>query len=138
MSAKPHALASVMVLLAAGMLPTTTACGSAQPCYPSRLAVSPTSVPVGGSVVLSSGPFECHASYPPGKTYTVTLGPWSLGTVSVKQDGSFRAAVVIPSNAPARQVNLEVKGSAFDKPCHDTRASCAIYISPILTLLPRR
>jgi hypothetical protein len=136
MIVKSHALGSLLVLLAACTLPTT-ACGKAQPCYPSRLAVSPTSVPVGGTVVLSSGPFECHASYPPGKHYTVMLGPWSLGTVSVKQDGSFRATVVIPKNAPTRQVNLEVKGSAFDNPCHDTRDSCAVYISPLLTLLPR-
>jgi hypothetical protein len=138
MTMKSPAAGSLLVLLSVGML-SMAACATSpsRPCYPSRLVISPTTVPVGGSVVLSTGPFECHASYPPGKTYKVTLGPLSLGTVPVNQDGSFRATLVIPSNVPPRQVNLEVKGSAFDTPCKDTRSSCAIYLSPLLTLRAR-
>jgi hypothetical protein len=135
MAMKSTAVGSLLVLLSIGTL-SSGACGTspARPCLPSRLAISPTTVPVGGRVVLSSGPFECHGSYPRGKTYTVTLGPVLLGTVPVNQDGSFSAILVIPSQAPERQVNLQVKGSAFDAPCKDTRSSCAIYLSPLLTL----
>ena len=135
---KSRALGALGALLAlAACTLTASACGTsrAQPCYPSRLAVSPATVPPGGKVVLSSGPFECKDSYPPGKTYTLFLGPWSLGTVPVNQDGSFAASLVIPPNVPAGQVNLAVRGSAFDTPCKDTRnASCAIYLSPLLTI----
>jgi hypothetical protein len=138
MTVKSPLAGSLSVLLSVGVLSMGgCATSPSRSCYPSRLVISPTTVSAGGSVVLSSGPFECHASYPPGKTYKVSLGPLFLGTVPVKQDGSFTATLVIPPVVPARQVNLEVKGSAFDAPCNDTRDSCAIYVSPLLTVRAR-
>jgi hypothetical protein len=147
MAVRSHALGSLLVLIAACTL-STSACGtsSANRCLPSRLAVSPTTVPVGGTVVLSSGPFACHASYPRGKTYSVILGrfepgkPSSLGKVPVNQDGSFRATLVIPSDASPGEAYLLVEGSAFDAPCKDTRnGSCvAGYDSPPLRIQPHR
>jgi hypothetical protein len=145
MAVKFHALSSLLVLLPACAI-SASACGtsSAQPCLPSRLNISPTIVPVGGTVVLASGPFACHASYARGKTYMVILGltgrgdPRSLGNVSVNQNGSFRATLGIPSDVSFGQTCLVVYGSAFDT-CSDTRdASCAGYASPALRLLPAR
>lgn len=142
MVVKSRALGSILMLVASCLL-TTSGCGtsSSNRCLPSRLAVSPTTVSAGGTVVLSSGPFACHASYPRGKTYTVILGltgrgePRSLGQVPVNQDGSFRATLVIPSDVSPGQTYLTVYGSAFDAPCKDTRnGSCAVYSSPQLTL----
>jgi hypothetical protein len=134
-------------LLVAGCLLPISACGSSSGprCFPSPLAVTPTTVQAGGVVVLSSGAFACHASYPRGKTYTVTLarfvagGPASLGRVPVNRDGSFRAMLVIPTGAAAGEAYLLVEGSAFDK-CADTRnGSCVSgYDSPPLRIQPRR
>lgn len=146
MAVRSRTLGSLLVLVAACTL-ATAGCGSSSsnPCLPSRLAVSPTTVLVGGEVVLSSGPFACHASYPRGKTYTVTLArfgpaqPSSLGKVSVNQDGSLRATLVIPSGASPGEAYLLVEGSAFDR-CADTRnGSCVSgYDSPPLRIQPRR
>ena len=141
MTVKSYALGSLFVLLAALPL-SVSACGRAKECLPSRLVVSPTSVRVGGAVVVSSGPFGCHASYPPGKTYVITLAlvgraaPKTLRTVPVNQNGSFRTVLTIPSDAPPGEAYLTVTGSAFDK-CDDTpNASCVGYTSPALALRP--
>jgi hypothetical protein len=100
-------------------------------------------VQVGGKVTLSSGPVGCHATYPPGKTYAVTLAlvgraaPKPLGKASVKPDGSFAATIVIPPDAPPGEAYLEIKGSAFDTCNADTHnSSCAVYASPALTIRP--
>lgn len=111
-----------------------------QPCLPSRLVVSPATVAVGGSVVLSAPAFACASTYPPGKTYTVTLGlvgrgePKSLGAVPVHTDGSFRATLAIPASAAPGEAYLIVRGSAFDNCGTDGAGSCAGYASPPLTL----
>ncbi len=145
MAVRLPAFGSVALLVAASTLPIG-GCGSssAQRCFPSRLAVTPTTVPAGDVVVLSSAPFACHASYPRRKTYAVTLArfgpgqPRSLGNVPVNQDGSFRATLVIPSDSSPGEAYLIVEGSAFDK-CADTpNASCVGYDSPRLRIQPRQ
>jgi len=122
---------------AAAPAPAPTA---TQPCLPSRLAVSPATVKVGGSVVLSAPAFTCGATYAAGKTYTVTLGlvgrsePKPLGSVAVNPDGSFRATLSIPATASPGEAYLTVGGSAFDDCGKDGTGSCAGYASPALTL----
>jgi hypothetical protein len=94
--------------------------------------------------MLSSGPFGCPASYPRGKTYTLTLGqvgraaPLPLESVGVKRDGAFATPVRIPAEASPGEAVIIVKGSPFDQ-CLDTTSSgsCAGY-AVSLTVLPRR
>jgi len=111
-----------------------------QPCLPSRLAVVPATVRVGGKVVLSAAAFTCSAKYEPGKTYTVTLGlvgrsePKALGSVPVNEDGSFKATLSIPADASPGLAYLSVGGSAFDNCGKSGDGSCAVYGSPPLTL----
>jgi hypothetical protein len=93
--------------------------------------------------MLSSAPFKCAASYPAGKTYTLTLGqvgraaPLPLDTVLVDRNGAFATAVRIPAAASPGEAAIIVKGSAFDQ-CRDSSSgSCAGY-TVRLTVLPRR
>jgi hypothetical protein len=135
-------LLAVFLLTAAGL----AACrgvqlGDGNQCLPSPMTASPSQIVVGGTVTVSSPSFACRASYPAGKQYRLLLAevgraaPWSLGRVPVGRDGSFRASLVIPTDAPPGEASIEVSGSAFDD-CGDTAGgSCAGY-AVALTLLP--
>jgi hypothetical protein len=105
------------------------------------MTATPSRVAVGGAVTVSSPSFACPASYPAGKEYRLLLAlvgggaPMSLGRVPVGRDGSFRASLVIPTDAPPGEAFIEVSGSALDD-CRDTAGgSCAGY-TVALTLLP--
>jgi len=105
-------------------------------CLPSRLHVHPERVRAGGQLRVSSAPFACDASYPPGTSYRLILAqvgraaPLPVAVVPVNGDGSFSAVVRIPASASPGESYLEARGSAYDRPCQDTvrvAASCAGY-----------
>ena len=105
-------------------------------CLPSRLHVRPERVRAGGQLRVSSAPFACDASYPPGTSYRLILAqvgraaPLPVAVVPVNGDGSFSAVVRIPASAPPGESYLVARGSAYDRPCQDTvrvAASCAGY-----------
>jgi hypothetical protein len=135
-------LPAVVLLTAAGL----AACGVVQlgdgkQCLPSPMTASPARIAVGGTVTISSPPFACPAGYPAGKQYRLLLAlvgraaPRPLGRVPVARDGSFRASLVLPADAPPGEAFIEVFGSAFDD-CRDTEGgSCAGY-TVALILLP--
>jgi len=114
-------------------------------CYPSAVHLNRPTAPAGTTLTISSGPFQCHASYPAGKRYGLVLALAGrapvvrLGTTSVHHDGSFRAVIRLPRTAPPGTAFIEVTGSPYDKPCDDASAgalsSCASYATQF-TLLP--
>ena len=135
-------LLTVVLLAAAGLAAYAgLQLGDGKPCLPSPMTASPSRIVVGRTVTVSSPPFACPASYPAGKQYSLLLAlvgraaPKSLGRVPVERDGSFRASLVIPRDAPPGEALIVVSGSAFDD-CRDTAGgSCAGY-TVVLTLLP--
>lgn len=136
-------LLAVVLLASAGLAAyAAVQLGDGKPCLPSPMTASPPRIVVGRTVTVSSPPFACPASYPAGKQYRLLLAlvgraaPKSLGPVPVARDGSFRASLVIPADAPPGEAFIEVSGSAFDGSCDDTiGGSCAGY-TVALTLLP--
>jgi hypothetical protein len=135
-------LLAVVLVTAAGLAAWgVVRLGDGTQCLPSRMSASPSRIVVGGAVTVSSPAFACGASYPVGKQYRLQLelvgraAPKSLGLVPVGRDGSFRASLVLPKDAPPGEAFIDVSGSAYDD-CGDTvGGSCAGYLVA-LTLLP--
>lgn len=100
-------------------------------CLPAAVQVNKEAVHAGRRLVVRAGPFTCGASYPSGKTYTLTLyqrgddPPVPLGSAAVRPDGSFRTTIRIPRATTPGAVSIAVGGSAFDQ-CDDT-GSCVGY-----------
>jgi hypothetical protein len=107
------------------------------------MTASPRRVAVGERVTVSSPAFRCAARYPAGTRYRLSLllagrgAPEPLGTVPVARNGSFRATVTVPADAPPGAAAIAVAGSLFDDCLDNQRGSCAGY-SVDLTLLPGR
>ncbi len=130
-------------LLVAALLVTAGCATGDEPasrCLPARLAVQPAEVAVGGEVTLGAPAAGCDLGYDDGVSYGVGLvgQGWSvdLGEVEVAGDGSFRAVLTVPADAPPGPGTLAVTGSRYDD-CLDTSGSCAGY-GVHLTLLPAR
>ena len=106
-------------------LPTVVGgCATQAPCLPEPLAVSPSTVPVGSSVVVSSPAAVCEIDYPPGTTYTVMLLADASGTsretvAAVAEDGEFSATVDIPPDFPRGPATITILGSTFDECAED-------------------
>jgi len=144
---RTHVLTAVMLAAAVGAGGCATAGPGTASCLPSPLQLSSKQIRAGSEVTVSSRPFACHASYPAGKTYRLMLllvgraRPVNLGTVPVHRDGSFRAAVRMPPEAPPGEAAVKALGSVLDEPCTDTivkSASCASYLIPFTLLSPPR
>jgi hypothetical protein len=123
----------VFLGLTIGMPACSSPVPGGNPCLPEPLQIDPAQVISGSSVTLSSAPFQCGGSYPAGKTYQLTLGlvgrtaPVDLGSYPVKVDGSFRATILIPSDASPGEAYIIIHGSPFDQ-CDDSgHGSCAGY-----------
>lgn len=110
-------------------------------CLPSRLRAEPTTVAAGGTVTVTSAPFECGARYEPGKLYALELlslgraNPLELGSFPVDDDGSFRAVVCVPADASPGESYVVAHGTAFDQPCA-RNASCAGYDVRLVVTAP--
>jgi hypothetical protein len=110
-------------------------------CLPARLAVEPAQVEVGGQVTLSAPAAGCDLGYDDGAYYEVYLAlldhadAVDLGDVEVGEDGSFRAVLTVPADAPPGPASLGARGSAYDECPDDTTGGCAGY-EVLLTLLP--
>lgn len=93
-------------------------------------------------LIVESAAFTCHARYPAGKTYAITLGQIGraalvrLKSVPVHRDGAFKARVRVPTMASPGGSFIVIRGSLFDR-CKDTvRESCAGYSAPLRVLPP--
>jgi hypothetical protein len=125
-------LLSALAVAASGCAGTATHASASRTCLPSRLSAQPQKVQAGGTLVLSSGAFQCARRYLPGHSYTLVLAPVGraaplrLAAVRVHQDGSFTASIVVPATASPGESYVIVHGSPFDAQCDDT-GSCADY-----------
>ncbi len=81
-------------------------------CLPARLAVEPAQVEVGGQVTLNAPAAGCDLGYDDGAYYEVYLAlldhadAVDLGDVEVGEDGSFRAVLTVPADAPPGPASL--------------------------------
>ncbi len=131
----------LMASMCLGVIAALATCASpipgASPCLPAPLQISPTTVTPGSQATISSGAFQCQASYPAGKTYDLIfgrqdqVGPTDLGNYPVSHDGSFLATVTIPKTALPGQAYIVVQGSPFDQ-CNDGEGSCASYVVGVI------
>lgn len=109
-------------------------CTAQAPCLPEPLAVSPSTVPAGSGVVVSSPAAACEIDYPPGTTYTVMLLAGASRTsretaAPVAEDGEFSATVDIPPDFPRGPATITILGSTFDQCAEDPPpgVACAGY-----------
>ena len=122
--------AGSLVALAAAPL---AGCGSHLTCLPPALHLTQTTVPAGGTTVLSSPVSPCKLPGVAGTAYVVTLltlgrsAPVVLVTVRPSPDGSFSVPVQVPTAATPGQAVLSVTGSAVDATCKGTNRTCADY-----------
>lgn len=86
--------------LALGALAVPAAAQTYPPSGGCSLGLSSSTVPAGGTVVVSTSGTPCYA---PGssETLTFTSDPVNLGTVTANANGQFSTTVTIPSDATA-------------------------------------
>lgn len=119
--------------LVAMATPSVTGCGSRPTCLPPALHLSQTTVPAGGTAVLSSPISTCRLPGVARATYVVTLltlgrsAPVQLVKVRPSADGSFSVPVQIPTATTPGQAVLSVAGSAFDAACERRSRKCSDY-----------
>jgi hypothetical protein len=83
-----------------GALAVPAAAQTYPPAPSCSLGLSSSTVPAGGTVVVSTTGSPCYA---PGSSETLTFAsdPVTLGTVTANANGQFSVTVTIPSNATA-------------------------------------
>lgn len=119
-------------MLIAVSAPWVAGCGPSSGCYPAALQLSPPTVAPGGQTTLSSPASACHLKGIKRATYVVKLQEpgapaTELARVRPNLDGSFAVVLHVPAGTPPFQASLDVSGSAYDAPCHDTGSKCAGY-----------
>lgn len=91
--------------------------------------MSPSEVPAGASVTVSSEPAACGLRLDAGATYRLSLTiddrSWALGEVEPTTDGQFSQKITVPDVVPAGRAWIDVAGSPYDE-CRDT-GSCVGY-----------